>query len=809
MKWTKLTKWVVAVVMMGSLLSVSAQASQVRDYWFDSCRWNGTSGEVLDHSGNGYHGTAANGAQTNGGSKIINRSAYFDGTDDYIDTGSDLTTLTGSTASLSFWIKTTQTGNTLAWSSPGVTGVENVGSTDDIFWGWLDASGHIGITVGDGPDVKSTYLINDDIWHHIVITRDAANGAAVIYVDGSQSASGTLNTTSLNASFSSLGRIEDGGGTPEYLAGYLDEVEIYDTVLTQSEVTAIYNNESAGKNWDGSTRPPAASCSAYAFDDYILTDMNTSVSDNVLTNDTGGGIQVTSNTSPSHGTLTSGVNPDGSFTYTPASGYTGDDSFTYTITADDSTTSDATVYISVRNIDSALVADYRLDECGFDGTGGDVIDNSINGLNGTTRNGAGSTTGKICRAASFDGTDDDILVPDNDKFDFDPAVGFTVSAWVYVTADNDGVYVSKMSGTGNDDGWDLELYGGDIYFDINGFAAYAGYAKPSVNSWHHIVGVYDPNANNEVILYMDGQFKDDVNYNTTFRNATNDDLTIGSGGANGYQEYYDGNIDEVKIWSRPLSAAEISDMYDNEAAGRNWDNDSDTRVCNTCQCTADPGPNLVSFRADFRSMSSGKDVDTMLSPDFGVNYGVGNDWVLYGRDYAVGPAPDGNNDASYHVMGFNENLEFGKGYWIKNYLSSNVNYSCNLKTVNFDATITDYPACQSANGKCVLVDLVEPNGTNNHGPYIYTLTSFPVSKKIRWDKVRVLIDGTAYPIDGAPAHTLNSTIWRYDGDGNNYTNITPGTTPGMEHYIDPCHGYWVELDKDTAGKDVKLLIPQE
>jgi hypothetical protein len=47
----------------------------------------------------------------------------------------------------------------------------------------------------------------------------------------------------------------------------------------------------------------------------------------VLANDSGGPLQVISNTNPSHGTLT--FNPDGSFRYVPAAGFTGTDTFTY------------------------------------------------------------------------------------------------------------------------------------------------------------------------------------------------------------------------------------------------------------------------------------------------------------------------------------------------------------------------------------------------------------------------------------------------------------------------------------------------
>jgi hypothetical protein len=65
----------------------------------------------------------------------------------------------------------------------------------------------------------------------------------------------------------------------------------------------------------------------------------------VLGNDTGSSVTVTSNTNPSHGTVT--VNADGSFSYVPAAGYSGPDSFTYTITDGFGRTSTATVQLTV------------------------------------------------------------------------------------------------------------------------------------------------------------------------------------------------------------------------------------------------------------------------------------------------------------------------------------------------------------------------------------------------------------------------------------------------------------------------------
>jgi len=47
-------KWILLRSLIIVLLLSSVHASQVRDYWFDACHWDGVSGEVLDHSENSH-----------------------------------------------------------------------------------------------------------------------------------------------------------------------------------------------------------------------------------------------------------------------------------------------------------------------------------------------------------------------------------------------------------------------------------------------------------------------------------------------------------------------------------------------------------------------------------------------------------------------------------------------------------------------------------------------------------------------------------------------------------------------------------
>jgi len=204
-------------------------------YKLDEAAWN-AAGDVADSSGNGFNGTAIGGA-TPLPAQVCN-GAQLNGTSRYIQVN-NLSNELNATASLAFWIKTTQTGNDTNYLAPGVTGVEQAGGADDIFWGWLDASGRIGITVGDTATTKSTVAINNGVWRHVVLTRDHLAGTYKIYIDGTLNTSGAIATGVIGTPFSSIGRIEDTGGPPEYLDGQLDEVRIYGQVLTDAEVIAI------------------------------------------------------------------------------------------------------------------------------------------------------------------------------------------------------------------------------------------------------------------------------------------------------------------------------------------------------------------------------------------------------------------------------------------------------------------------------------------------------------------------------------------------------------------------------------------
>lgn len=157
----------------------------------------------------------------------------------------DLSGVLGSTSTLDVWVKTTQTGNNTHYQAPAITGVEQAGAGNDINWGTLNASGHIGLYVGDSGGIYSSAAINNGQWHNIAMTRNATTGAVQLYVDGVLDASGTFETGNKTSQFFLIGALSDVAGDgstrtgDNYFNGQLDEVRIYNQVLSGSEIAGM------------------------------------------------------------------------------------------------------------------------------------------------------------------------------------------------------------------------------------------------------------------------------------------------------------------------------------------------------------------------------------------------------------------------------------------------------------------------------------------------------------------------------------------------------------------------------------------
>ncbi len=150
----------------------------------------------------------------------------------------DIAWVLGGTSSVSLFLKTTQTtSGDVPWRAPGIFGRDRGKSDDDIFWGWINNTGHLKFTVGNAKSVTSPERINDGIWHHAVMTRDATTGLQKMYVDGVQrTRAGPKGIRGQKVPFKLLGQIE---GNPERFLGHLSDIKVFNRVLEDDDVTAL------------------------------------------------------------------------------------------------------------------------------------------------------------------------------------------------------------------------------------------------------------------------------------------------------------------------------------------------------------------------------------------------------------------------------------------------------------------------------------------------------------------------------------------------------------------------------------------
>ena len=197
-----------------------------------------TAPQFTDSTITGNHGTAENSPTST--NAIFGNGVDMTGDNDVIDVGTDLSAALGYSSTFSAWLKTNQVGDNTSWRAPGITGVEGAGNSNDIFFGWIDASGYLGVTAGNGAAAKSNFVVNDNVWRHITVTRNHTNGAVQFFVNGVLNGSGTSESGAKTLPFSKLGIIGDTGGTPEELDGSLEEVRIYTSVQSADQIKADY-----------------------------------------------------------------------------------------------------------------------------------------------------------------------------------------------------------------------------------------------------------------------------------------------------------------------------------------------------------------------------------------------------------------------------------------------------------------------------------------------------------------------------------------------------------------------------------------
>lgn len=223
------------------------------------------------------------------------------------------------------------------------------------------------------------------------------------------------------------------------------------------------------------------------------------------------------------------------------------------------------------SLSSKLVAHWKFDE----GSGSISHDSSGNNKNGTLAIGSSSptwnTNGHSNKALNFDGNDSITLANEIVSTSSIRVNGITYSAWI---KPNNIIGTQKIVGQKPGSGYsDLASGGLDIssgkarmiaYDDNIAYKYATGNTTLIPNQWYLITGIYNP-LDKKIKIYVNGKFDGGETSITTFnRLASNNYNLIGS--HNFTSSFFNGLIDEVKIYNTALTDEEIKQDYNQGSA---------------------------------------------------------------------------------------------------------------------------------------------------------------------------------------------------------------------------------------------------
>ncbi|MBU0756777.1 MAG: hypothetical protein KKF44_01815 [Nanoarchaeota archaeon] len=495
-----------------------------------------------DYSGYNNNGVVYN-AQWNRTGGKIGGAYYFDGTDDHINgTDENIDELTGT---LMTWVK-----------------FDDATTVVDDSYIFFAANGRLALrfeTTGDyiefehdGSDCLKTWISypvswTAGSWHHLAAVWNATNNLARLFIDGNLTNETTLEVCS-------------GGFTTEYfigtrydmendLKGYVDELKVYDAVLSNDQIHQIYLSENSSLNGNLLISGETA-----LNEDWLCSVTPNDGYDDGLTKNSSSVTISSGNSAP-----TFEDNP----VITPSlPGTLNNLTCNYNVTdADNDNVTNITIWYK-NNVSTTVL--YLPFEGGSNSTY--TKDYSGFGNDGVVTNATWNRTlGRVGGMYEFDGSRDYI----NGTNDYINELTGTLEFWIKPALDS-----SSMSDTyffeysGRRILIRFESTGDYIQFQHDGSSCGSStlnYAISwSADEWHHIAGIWNA-SNNLQRLYIDGVMTNETTSQQVCSGFTLTDYWIGM--RDDMVNSFNGAVDEVKVYNITLTSEQIWVDYQAELYG--------------------------------------------------------------------------------------------------------------------------------------------------------------------------------------------------------------------------------------------------
>jgi hypothetical protein len=537
--------------------------SNIVAYWkLNEASGTTGSGSIVDSSPLGTNsGTPAASASLGVSGKLNNALSVNGGINSYVDMGTASSLHGMSSLTVQAWVYIPSGWSpTGTWSaivdkccnavSPGgaighVYSLQaaSLGSGNIVFLVNTASSGSITVPIANFSNYTGG-------WHHIVGTYDGTS--IKTYFDGvfqnSAASSGTIVT---NAARLGIGtRVASnsfGGSSGLGFTGYIDEVAIWNSSLTASQIESIYQRQYSRYAGTFTSRVMnAKSSSSWTTLSWIPTlPFYKELPDYV-----------------------SSIQNETSTDYTSLVGSTGS--------------------TGANDLMTGVVGLWHLNEASGATS---VIDDSGSGNNGTPTSVTFGSNGKLSTAASFNGSSSKISIAQTNLPTGNTA--FSYSVWIKTTQSTSSGYPSIFSyGTATSANGLFFTLCRDADGNCNPGGTLSGRvmvgpygsslgSNVAVNDgfWHHVVATFDGTTYK---IFIDGVASGSKNMATNLIHSTTP--TIGYAGAlSGSAQYFNGSIDEFSIWSRALHANEVKQLYQRGASRLKYQ----VRSCDDNACSGE------------------------------------------------------------------------------------------------------------------------------------------------------------------------------------------------------------------------------
>jgi hypothetical protein len=483
------------------------------------------------------HGTLTNGATFAAGE--VGNAFSLDGTDDYVSIPS---INIGTKYSVEFWVFPTR--------NIGFEHLVSNGASSTNFGALYFNGDHIEYWEGPTNPVTRTAAgsVPRNAWSHVALTYE--NGYDLIYINGVPAASTAFHSETFNNALE-FGYAVTGGGIDNHFKGLLDEVSLYNRALSSSEIIALYSAGVLGKTTAG----PYFNTSAQLPDGALGQPYNQTiaslrgsgtVTEALLSGALPPGITIASNGTLS-GTPTTAGNYAFTIRATDSAGLFADQTFNLRI-------------LVQTRIPLGLVSWWKAENNALDSFGTN---------NGTLVNGVTFAGGQVGQAFSLNGTSQYVSVPDAPSLR--PSSSLSMDAWFLLSSSPTGIQRILRKPLGNQ----LESY--SIWLDSG--ALRAGVSDTGngnwltytfnlvVGRWYHVAYTLNTSTQWE-ILYLNGiPVVSGAEPKTPLYDTQPFVMGADTGGGTA-SAFFPGEIDEVSLYNRAITAQEVNGIYNAGVAGK-------------------------------------------------------------------------------------------------------------------------------------------------------------------------------------------------------------------------------------------------